>query len=346
MARIAVLMSGGVDSSAAAYLLHRRGHEVTGITAKMWDGASRCCDLDDIYRAQRVCHKLAIPHVVLDLTRDFERYVVTPFVESYLDGRTPNPCALCNREIKLGKIADLAVRAGFDRIATGHYARIRSAGAMRFLCEPADRRKSQVYFLSLVRPEVLNRLEFPLQELGKGRVRQMVLDLGLPARDGESQDLCFVSSGRYEELLKDRAGATGPGRVLNADGRAVGTHSGHWSYTVGQRFGVNGKRCYVVEKLATSNEIVIAERGQALMSRITVTGLNFFLPLEEVKRKTLTVKHRYNSAPVAANIAEVDGERLIITTAVPCFAPAPGQILACYYDNCLVFGGIIETASP
>ena len=168
---------------------------------------------------------------------------------------------------------------------------------------------------------------------------------GFPARDGESQDLCFIAAGRYHELLRDRAAEPGTGRVLDTDGLAVGSHKGHYAYTIGQRFGHSGKRYYVIEKRAATNEIVIAERERALKSRITVGSLNLFLPLEAVDGRNLRVKYRYNSSPVAAEIVEMGESTATFQTDTPCFAPAPGQILACYRDDCLILGGIIESSA-
>ncbi len=346
MSRTAVLMSGGVDSSLAAWILREEGRDLTGITAKMWEGGSRCCDLDDIYRAERVCHKLSIPHIVLDLTRSFERHVVGPFVDSYMDGRTPNPCGECNREVKLGRLVGRVARAGFDRVATGHYAALGELGGRAVIREPEDREKSQIYFLALVRPDVLGCLEFPLQDLTKAEVSKRARGLGLPVRDGESQDLCFVGSGRYDELLAERSRACGPGEVLDTEGRVVARHKGHQAYTIGQRFGLEGKRYYVIEKRAEENRIVIGERDEAMMSTISASCLNLFVPLGSVDAGRLRIKYRYNSPSVGASILESGDDRLTVSTSEPCFAPAPGQILAGYEGDCLVFGGIITTAAP
>ena len=312
----------------------------------MWEGGSGCCDRDDIYRAKRVCHRLGIPHVVLDLTASFERFVVGPFVEAYMAGRTPNPCAECNREVKLGRLVGRLTRAGFDRVATGHYASIACREGRRLLSEPGDRDKSQIYFLSLIRPEVLGSLEFPLHDLSKPEVIARVNELGLPARRGESQDLCFAGSGGYDRLLQTRSPDPGPGDVLDTGGRAVGTHRGHQAYTIGQRFGLEGKRYYVIEKRAGANQLVIGERHEAMMSTISASGLNLFAPLELIEGSRIKVKYRYNSPAVGARIVEASPGRLTVSTQEACFAPAPGQILAGYDGDCLVFGGIIESAAP
>jgi tRNA-specific 2-thiouridylase len=345
MARVAVLMSGGVDSSGAAALLTQQGHDVTGITARMSGPPSACLGDDDVYRAQRVCHRLGIAHLVLDLREDFDRWVVRPFIDDYLQGTTPNPCAVCNREIKLGKILGLAVRSGFDRLASGHYAGIGQIEGRPVLCEPAEVRKSQVYFLALVRPGVLDRLEFPLRRIQKDRVREIVAGLDLAVRQGESQDLCFVPSGGYQRMMSDMWGGPAEGDVLDLEGNVIGRHRGHYAYTVGQRFGFRGKRYYVLEKRAGTNEIVVAERDRTLKSRITVAGGNFFVPLEDLADREITIKYRYNAPRVAAKVLKADDGRITFLAARPCFAPAPGQILACYWRDYLVCGGIIESAA-
>jgi tRNA-specific 2-thiouridylase len=344
MARVAVLMSGGIDSTAAAVLLKRAGHDVIGLTARLLLSASRCCDADDLYRAQRICHKLGIPHITLDLRQEFERNVVDEFFEAYFDGLTPNPCARCNREIKLGKMLGLAVRSGFDRVATGHYARIRLIAGRYAICEPVDRRKSQTYFLALVRQAALEYLVFPLSRLRKEEARRIVSGMNLPVRDGESQDLCFIPTGAYRKILEARWNGPGEGNVLDVEGNVVGSHKGHYAYTIGQRLGREGRRYYVVEKRASTNEIVVAERGQTLKTRIRVRDINRYVPLSSLEGKRLRVKYRYNSAPVTGKILESKSACVVVATDEACFAPAPGQILACYLDDCLVFGGIIDRA--
>jgi tRNA-specific 2-thiouridylase len=341
MARIAVLMSGGIDSSGAAAVLKDAGHDVTGITALM--SPAGVSGGEDVYRARRACHRLDISHIVLDLTDDFALYVLGPFIEAYLEGMTPNPCAHCNREIKLGRLLHVALRCGFERVATGHYARLKRDGDTLLLCEPTDSRKSQTYFLALVRPAFLDSLELPLAEMRKDEVRNLVGSLGLGARDGESQDLCFVASGAYHGLVGEHSGIA-KGDVVDTNGRIIGTHKGHYAYTVGQRFGHEGKRYYVLSKDASSNRIVIGDRSMAMRQRITVRAVNNFVPLSDLKNRSLRIKYRYKTAPVGGRMAGGDACRMVFVTDEPCFAPAPGQILACYSGGYLVCGGIIESA--
>ena len=245
--------------------------------------------------------------------------------------------------MKLGKILGLALRAGFDRVATGHYAGIGRIGERPVLREPVEERKSQVYFLALVGPDVLDTLEFPLEGVRKHRVQEIVAGLDLAVRHGESQDLCFVPSGGYRPMLSDRWGDRADGDVLDLEGNVIGNHRGHYAYTVGQRFGLRGRRYYVVEKRAGTNEIVIARRERALKRDITVAGCNFFVPLDELADKELTIKYRYNSPRVTAKILKADDGRITFRAGEPCFAPAPGQILACYWRDYMVCGGIIES---
>ncbi|HVP58044.1 MAG TPA: tRNA 2-thiouridine(34) synthase MnmA [bacterium] len=341
MARIAVLMSGGVDSSGAALVLQRAGHDLIGLTARMFGGASKCCGDDDIYRAQRVCHKLGIPHRVLDLTGEFDKLVISDFVESYVTGLTPNPCSICNRSIKFGVMLAAARSFGYDRLASGHYARLAEIGGKLVLAEPADPRKSQVYFLGLVAQEALACLDFPLASFGKRDVRTMIEAAGLPARETESQDLCFIVSGRYEEVLKARSTWPGPGDVLDTEGHPIGRHRGHMAYTIGQRFGLDGKRLYVLSKCAARNEITVGSRERAMVRAITARPVNYFRGVEIGSGSVVSVRYRYNSPLVDAVITEETSAHIRVLLDQPGFAPAPGQILACYRDDFLVRAGTI-----
>ena len=342
MAKIAVLMSGGVDSSCAALLLKRAGHEVMGLTAIMWREASRCCGEEDIYRAARVCHKLGIRHHVIDMADEFERCVVKDFASSYAAGLTPNPCSVCNRRIKFGAMVEAARRFGFDKIASGHYSALKRMGDSWVPAEPADSAKSQTYFLAMVKREVLEAVEFPLAGLLKSEAREAVSSAGLPVRDGESQDLCFAVPKRYQEIVKRYAAVPGAGYIVDALGNKIGRHRGHVAYTVGQRLGVRGKRLYVVEKRAAANEVVVGERQDAMARSIAASDVNFFLDAVPDPGTRLMVKYRYNSPAVPARLVERTSDRISVALESPAFAPAPGQVLACYENGCLLCGGVIE----
>jgi tRNA-specific 2-thiouridylase len=257
---------------------------------------------------------------------------------------TPNPCAWCNRDIKLGELAKSILDKGLDLVATGHYARLGDVGGRRTLCEPLDRRKSQVYFLALVDPAVLRFLVFPLGDFRKTEVTRLVAEAGLTARAGESQDLCFVTRGKYHDFLRLSGRLPGTGEVLDMEGNVVGNHRGHTAYTVGQRFGVRGKRYYVVEKRSETNVLVIGEREQVLTNKIKASGINWFLSQEACGRDRISIRYRYNSPRVGARILGAGRDRVTVLTDEPCFAPAPGQVLAGYRNGCLLFGGIIQSA--
>jgi tRNA-specific 2-thiouridylase len=350
MSRVAVLMSGGVDSSAAALLLTREGHEVTGITARMWSDASRCCDEEDVRRAQRVCHGLGIRHVVVDMRDDFKQHVVGPFRAGYLKGLTPNPCSVCNRELKFGELFRAAMSYGCDQVATGHYAGLGEYDGRVLIREPGNLEKSQTYFLALISPDVLDRLSFPLEGFGKQEARAMLSELGLPARPGESQDLCFITSGRYEEFLRsemtDADGGRGPANLLDTAGNVVGTHKGHFAYTIGQRLGHHGKRSYVIEKRPETNEVVVGDRELAMARCIAADGANWFVDPARLPADGVMVKYRYNTPKAPARITELGDGRFTVVTDEPCFAPAPGQVLACYRNEFLVGGGVIAATRP
>jgi tRNA-specific 2-thiouridylase len=337
------LLSGGVDSAFAALELKASGHEVEGFTAVFRDGG-RAPGAEGAARAEALCRALSIPHSVVDLRAEFAHSVLVPFASAYAGGLTPNPCARCNRFLKLGELARIIRGRGFDWVATGHYARLAEVRGRVFLREPRDRRKSQVYFLSLVDPGDLERLKLPLADFRKEEVRSRVKQAGLAVRAGESQDLCFIARGRYVDFIRASGLDPGRGNVIDMEGGVLTTHKGHTAYTVGQRFGFRGKRYYVIEKRPRSNEIVIGERSQALRTRITAGGLNLFLPVSEMTGK-IKVRYRYNSAPVEATVEELGPDTVTVLTRTPCFAPAPGQVLAGYEAGRLVFGGIIERAA-
>jgi tRNA-specific 2-thiouridylase len=241
--RVLVAMSGGVDSSVAALRLLKQGFDVVGVTLHLWDypedgdAKSRCCAPEDVHDARRVADVLGFPHYAFDRRELFASEVVNPFVDAYVEGTTPSPCVRCNRGVKLSELFRLADRLGAARIATGHYARVVERDGHHELWRARDANKDQSYFLHTLDESRLARLVFPLGDAHKSEVRDEAQSANLPgATKGESQELCFVSSGRYDSFVAERAGArVRPGPIVDEAGRVVGSHAGSHGVTVGQR---------------------------------------------------------------------------------------------------------------
>lgn len=349
--RVIVAMSGGVDSSVAALRLAREGWDAVGVTLHLWDYPDdgsvrgRCCAPEDVHDARRVADRVGIPHYTFDRRELFEREVVRPFVEEYLGGTTPSPCVACNRGVKMSELFALADRLGARYVATGHYARIdRDHGAPR-LRRAADASKDQSYFLYTLSPARLDRLLFPLGESTKADVRREAVDALLPgAGKGESQELCFVPTGRYDEFVARRAqGRTEPGPIVDARGRKVGEHDGLFRYTVGQRKNLGvalGERAYVVRLDSGTRTVHLGSRVDATSSHAVVTDV--VLAPGVTLPRTADVVARYRSAPVPARLADADGGCVEATLSTPATI-VPGQA-AVFYDGDFVLGGGILRA--
>lgn len=337
--RVAVALSGGVDSSTAAALLVEAGHEVIGFTLKVWE-SSRCCSLDDADDARRVARVLGIPFYVLDARMEFEAEVVAPFVDEYARGRTPNPCVQCNRRLKFRWLLRRAAVLGCECLATGHYARLERAGGRTRLRKGLDFRKDQSYFLLPEHPEGLEHVLFPLGGLTKPAVRELAARFSLPVRDkAESQDVCFVPEGDLAGFLAGRLGAPSAGEVVDSSGRVLGRHRGIHRYTVGQRKGL-GISCaeplYVLRTEPAANRVVLGTRAEVLGTALSASGAVWLAeapsgPLE------CTVKIRSTAREVPCTV-RLEGERVTATLDEPQFGIAPGQ-LAVFYDGDLVLGG-------
>jgi tRNA-specific 2-thiouridylase len=307
--RVAVAMSGGVDSAVAALLAREEGAEVVGITVKLWsdpetDGAKACCSPEAVLGARGLAHQLGIPHFTLDLEEDFRRRVVDRFIGGYAEGSTPNPCILCNGEVRLAAMTDLAERVGAERLLTGHYARIVEDADGPLLAGAADQAKDQSYMLAALPPELLSRLGFPLTELTKPEVREIAARHGLAvARKAESQDLCFLAGQGKRGFLRRHGGLRErKGAIVDSAGRTLGHHRGHHDFTVGQRRGIGvsaPEALYVLATDAVANTVTVGTRAELEMRSVRVRDAVLHRDGEEVD----AVKLRYRSRALPATVA-------------------------------------------
>jgi tRNA-uridine 2-sulfurtransferase len=306
--RVAVAMSGGVDSAVAALLERERGAEVVGVTVKLWadpetDGAKACCSPEAVLGARGLAHSLGIPHFTLDLEEEFRRRVVGRFIDGYAAGSTPNPCVLCNGEVRIAAMVDLAERLGACRLVTGHYARIVEDDDGPLLATAADAAKDQSYMLAALPTELLGRLSFPLTELTKPEVREIAAYHGLPvARKAESQDLCFLAGQGKRGFLRRHGGLRDrDGAVLDRAGRTVGRHRGHHNFTVGQRRGIGVSALeplYVVATDAAANTVTVGTRAELETRRIHVRDV----VLHRDGTRVDSVRLRYHSHVLPASV--------------------------------------------
>ncbi len=336
--RVLVAMSGGVDSSVAAALLLERGHDVTGVTLKLWGGESDsgCCSVSDVEDARRVAAQLGIPHYVFNFSDDFTANVVDPYVDAYASGRTPNPCVECNRTIKFGRLLDRAHALGFDLLATGHHARVLQRGQRYQLGRGADRAKDQSYVLYMLGQYELARSRFPVGELTKAGVRAHAAHLGLrTANKPESMDVCFVKKGGRVQFLEEREPMR-PGDVVDSNGARLGAHPGVASFTIGQRRGVGvatGERRYVVDIDTRTATVTLGSRAELLRDDVRVCDLRFVdgAPADRM----LLAQVRAHGEPV---LAQLEGN--IVRFAEPQPRVARGQVVALYDGDTLIGGGI------
>ena len=352
---IAVAMSGGVDSSTVAALLREQGHPVIGLTMQLWnqrrlpelqgDGPAqhRCCSLDDVYDAKRVAQHLDFPHYVVNFERQFEDRVVRPFVDQYLAGRTPIACTNCNTDVKFEPLLRMARQIGADRLATGHYARIRKndrTGRWELL-RAKDDTKDQSYFLWGLTQKQLARSEFPLGELTKDEVRGVAHRMNLPVADKpESMELCFVPNGNYVQFIEAysrECGAPFPdanGEIVNEDGAVVGRHGGVHQFTIGQRKGLGfaaGKPLYVLAIDRENNRVVVGDDESLRQTTCEVEGINWIAVENPREPLRAAVKIRHKHAPAAATVQPFDATQARVIFDAPQRAITSGQG-AIFYD--------------
>ncbi|MDX6584259.1 MAG: tRNA-uridine 2-sulfurtransferase [Solirubrobacterales bacterium] len=344
--RVLVALSGGVDSAVAALVERERGAEVVAVTLKLWsdrrtDAAKSCCSPLAVLGARELAHSLGIPHVTLDLEPRFRAAVVGGFIDGYRAGRTPNPCVICNGELRIDAMLALADRLGAAALATGHYARLVDDGEGPLLTAAADPAKDQTYMLSGLAPTSLARLRFPLAELTKPQVRELASSAGLAvASKAESQDLCFLA-GEGKRAFLARHGGLGPrvGEIVDRAGRRLGSHRGHHEFTVGQRRGLGvGSRepLYVLATDAATNTVVAGGREQLATTRVPVREATLHRPGGRVDR----VRLRYHSRPLACALPGVeagDHAELELELGEPAYGVAPGQT-ACLMSGDVVVG--------
>lgn len=359
--KTAAAMSGGVDSSTAALLLQREGHELVGVTLKLVDnalarlnGESACCSLDDVEDARSVARRLGFPHYVFNFTPCFQAEVVAPFVQAYEEGETPNPCVLCNRRVKFGALHQRARELGWDKVATGHYARLDfDKGSGRWLLRKAAHgEKDQSYVLAQLTQEQLSRTLFPLGALSKEEVRSIAQEAGLlNARKGDSQDICFVPDGDYGSFIRRYTGKAYPaGPYLDESGAVLGQHTGIIDYTVGKRRGLgissSHGRLYVKEVRPETNAVVLSGNDSLFARTLTARELNLIACGRLDGPVRLWARIRYHMAEQPCTVEQTGEDTIRLTFDQPQRAITPGQTVALYDGDVVVGGAVITKSVP
>ena len=358
--RVVVAMSGGVDSSVAAALLAREGHEVIGLSMQLYDHSGShadgevrfgsCCTIDDLHDARRVARQLGIPHYIVNFERQFEDTVVSNFVREYASGRTPIPCVHCNGDLKFATLAARAEGLGAQQVATGHYARVAKDDLGRFLLmRGLDGSKDQSYFLFTLTQAQLAHALFPVGALDKPAVRRLAAELGLAVSNKpDSHEICFVADGDHAEFLEEHGVAKTAGAIRDVTGRVVGTHDGVHRFTVGQRKGLglsSPVRLYVVGIDAQQGAVTVGPREALERTDLTASGVNWIAGVPPAPGTRATAQIRYRHREAAVSITPLADDRVQATFDEPQHAVAPGQAVVFYDGDVVLGGGWIEGSS-
>ncbi|MDD2971912.1 MAG: tRNA 2-thiouridine(34) synthase MnmA [Lachnospiraceae bacterium] len=351
--KVVVGMSGGVDSSVAAYLLKKQGYDVVGVTMQIWqdeeeaakEESGGCCGLTAVDDARRVAQALDIPYYVMNFKKEFKENVMDYFVEEYLQGRTPNPCIACNRYVKWESLLQRSLAIGAEYIATGHYARVDQLSNGRYaLRMSATAAKDQTYALYNLTQYQLSHTMMPVGEYTKEEIRQIAEEMALPvAHKPDSQEICFIPDNDYAGFIDEAATGRvpGAGNFVTADGEIIGRHKGITHYTVGQRKGLNlalGHPVFVTEIRPETNEVVIGENEDVFTDTLTCTNLNFMSIEDLVEPMRVLGKIRYSHRGEMCLIERLDEKTVRCTFEKPVRAVTPGQAVV-FYDGEFVLGG-------
>lgn len=349
---VVVGMSGGVDSSVAAYLLKKQGYNVIGITMQIWQDDSvendgGCCGISAVDDARRVAEYIDIPYYVMDFRKEFKCHVIDDFIDEYVSGRTPNPCIMCNRYVKWEALLKRSIEIGADYIATGHYARIDKLDNGRYAVRNSvTAKKDQTYALFNLTQEQLSRTLFPIGEYTKDEIRNIAREAGLPvASKPDSQDVCFVPDGDYAGFIEREAPdrIPSPGLFVDKCGNTLGEHKGIIHYTIGQRRGLNlaaGHRVFVTDIRPDTNEVVVGENEDIFTTRVICVSPNW-MTIEELKSSEkirVKAKIRYNHSGEYGYISRLDDNKVLCEFDKPVRASTAGQALV-FYDGEYVLGG-------
>lgn len=357
--KVVVGMSGGVDSSVAAYLLKQQGYDVIGVTMQIWQEEEEerkeenggCCGLSAVEDARRVAEILDIPYYVMNFQKEFKSCVIDYFVEEYLQGRTPNPCIACNRYVKWESLLKRSLEIGADYIATGHYARIKQLPNGRFtVCNSVTAEKDQTYALYNLTQYQLSHTLMPIGDYTKEEVRQIAKEAKLPiAYKPDSQEICFVPDNDYAGFIEREAGkeVPKPGNFVTTDGKVLGQHQGITHYTIGQRRGLDlpmGRRVFVTEIRPETNEVVIGENEDTFINEVLCNCVNYMAIEELEKPRRVFSKIRYNHKGEFCRIEKQEENQLVCSFEKPVRAAAPGQAIVFYEEGNVLGGGIIVSA--